>query len=99
VDLVEAEFLKKAVIRGGVHMYNASNAIDVISMCEQHGWSILGIDSFVVTEHQTRPMMDHTLHCSITENKNGYWYEARLFVNERANFGYYFEIVYDISEK
>lgn len=96
MDLVEAKFLKKAIIRGGVHMYNAPDAIDVISMCEQHGWPIVGIDSFIVTENQTRPLIDHMLDCSVTRNENGYWYEAKQFVKERADFGYYFEIVYDI---
>lgn len=95
MDLVEEKFLKKAIIRGGVHMYNASDAIDVIAMCEQHGWPILGIDSFIVTENQTRPLMEHTLDCSITKNEQGYWAEAKRFVEERANFDYYFEIVYD----
>ncbi len=98
MNLVEAEFLKRATIRGGVHMYNASDAIDVISVCEQHGWQILGIDSFIVTEKLTRPLMEHTLDCSITKNENGYWYEAKQFVRERADFGYYFEIVYEINE-
>jgi hypothetical protein len=96
MDLVETEFLKKAVIRGGVHMYNAFDAIDVNSMCEQHGWQILGIDSFIITEHQTRPLMDHALDCSINKSENWYWYEAKQFVKERADLGYYFEIVYDI---
>ncbi len=94
MDFVEEKFLKKAIIRGGIHMYNASDAIEVISMCEQHGWPIFGVDSFSVTEQQTRPMTEHTLHCSIISSANGFWYEAKAFVNERASLGYYFEIVY-----
>ncbi|WP_346353354.1 hypothetical protein [Azotosporobacter soli] len=99
MDLAEAKFLKKAIIRGGVHMYKASDAVEIISMCEQNRWAILGIDSFIVTKYQTRPLMNHTLDCSIARNENGYWYEAKQFVNDRVNRGYYFEIIYDMRGK
>jgi len=94
MDVIEKEFNNKAIIRGGIYLFNPSDALDVIKKCNELNMKILGIDSFKITERLTQPVLDHSIEFKVSGN-DGNWLDAVKFVQERINEGLVFEIVYE----
>jgi hypothetical protein len=63
LDLIEKEFGNRAIIRGGIYLFQQSDAIDVINKCKEQRLTILGVDSFKITRNSTQPQ--YILDCSI----------------------------------
>ncbi|MBB6214117.1 hypothetical protein HNQ80_000186 [Anaerosolibacter carboniphilus] len=95
MDEIENEYSSKATIRGNTYLFVAEDAIDVIKRCHELDRRILGIDSFIITEHATKSILEHCLDCSLQKNKDGCWTIAENFIRERMDLGMVFEIVYD----
>lgn len=95
MDEIEQQFIGKGIVRGGVLFLNPTHAVELIDLCEKLNKRILGIDTFILTETETRPVMEHTADYSMNgDNLSGYWNEAREFVSERSSSGFVFEVVY-----
>jgi len=73
-------------------MFAASSALAFIEAARQQQTPVLGVDSFVVTDTSTQPLMEHTLDLSVS-GPTDTWSEARRFVEERQDLGFMFEIV------
>ena len=95
MDIIEKEFIGKAIIKGGIHLYKSMDALDVIKRCRQFNRNILGIDSFIVTSNITQPVLEHSIDFSTKGIVGGSWLEAEEFVKTRENSGFLFEIVYE----
>lgn len=73
-------------------MLNANDALTFIETARHQQKPIFGIDSFIVTETATQPMMEHILDLSAGVPDDT-WSEARRFVQERQDLGFMFEVV------
>jgi hypothetical protein len=93
MDIIEREFRHKAILRGGIFMFNPSDVLDVIKRCYELNIRIKGIDAFVLTESNTRPVPEQSMDYSYTQEGN--WSDAENFIIERLNSGLVFDIVYD----
>ena len=74
-------------------MLNVYDALSFIESAQQQRRPVLGIDSFIVSENATRPVMEHILDLSVGGLPNDTWTEARRFVEQRKDSGFMFEIV------
>jgi len=90
---LEQSFLARGIKRGGVLMFDAPNTVAFIEAARQQQVPILGIDSFIVTETITQPVMEHTLDLSVGALPIDTWTAAQRFVRERHNLGLMFEVV------
>jgi hypothetical protein len=93
MDTIEKEFNDKAIIRGGIYLFNSVDDVAVIRRCNELKNRILGIDSFKVTENSTQPILEHSVDFSNNVSDSGNWVEAEQFIQERFNEGFLFEIV------
>lgn len=74
-------------------MFDAPSALAFIEAARQQQTPVLGVDSFVVTDASTQPLMDHILDLSVGGSPTDTWSEARRFVEERRDLGFMFEVV------
>jgi hypothetical protein len=74
-------------------MLNVHDALAFIESARQQQRPVLGVDSFVVTETTTQPLMEHILDLSVGGLPADTWSEARRFVEQRRDSGFMFEIV------
>jgi hypothetical protein len=96
-DNVEQSIVHKAIIRGGIHFYMYSDALELIDICEKNGYPILGIDSFIVTEKKTQPFLEDSIDFSNSENTALFeksYESAKEFLKSKRSFGFVFEVVY-----
>lgn len=92
LDAVQKEFYKQAIVRGRTHLYAPTVAVDVIRKCKELGWEIRGLNAFSVTDTTTDPAQEHS--AGADETMEGNWDEAVQFVQEKAETGVLFEVVY-----
>lgn len=95
MDLIESEFIERAIVRGNLLFFRAADAINVIERCYETNKRILGIDSFKITENATQPVLEHSIDFSTTKRNDGSWVEAKKFIEDRINEHLVFEITYD----
>jgi hypothetical protein len=94
LDLIEKEFTSRAIIRGGIYLFQQSDAIDVVNKCKEQQYNIIGVDSFEIIGNSIMPK--EILDCTINTNtKERNWLEAIGFILVSINQGLVFEIVYD----
>lgn len=90
-DNIEQSFLSRAIIRGYTHYYKYEDAIKLIELCQKNEVPILGIDSFIVTETRTQPLLEHSIDFS--DSKDSYE-KAKGFLKSKEEYGFVFEVVY-----
>jgi hypothetical protein len=90
---LEQSFAARGIGRGGVLMLSAPDALAFIEVARQQQTPVLGVDSFVVTETATQPLMEHILDLSVGGMPADTWSEARRFIEQRKDSGFMFEIV------
>ncbi|MDR0271416.1 hypothetical protein [Paenibacillus sp.] len=95
---MESNLENKAIIRGGVYYFQAGDAKALIQMCKDNNYKILGIDSVIITEKKTQPVLEHSIDYS-DQVKRGNWDEAIAFIQSKANLNYMFEVVYDKKDE
>lgn len=72
-----------------------SDALDFIEAARQASTPVLGIDTFIITETTTAPLLEHILDCSEGDDLPAdTWSVARRFVEVRRDSGFMFEIVF-----
>ncbi|PPD58459.1 hypothetical protein [Dehalogenimonas etheniformans] len=54
-DIIKEEFSNRAIIRGGQHYYNTSDALSVVKKARELGWKMIGIYAFRITDEITEP--------------------------------------------
>jgi len=74
-------------------MLNVRDTLAFIETARRQRRPILGIDSFLVTETTTQPLMEHILDLSVGGLPGDTWSEARRFVEQRRESGFMFEVV------
>ena len=94
-NTIEAAFLSKGLVRGGVLLLEARDAIALIEEARKQRIPILGVDAFVVSEQATQPLSAHTLDLSGATGTGPIdtWAEAANFIQARADDGFMFEVV------
>jgi hypothetical protein len=93
---IEDEYRDRAVIRGGILMFGAEDALGMVELARELGVAILGIDVFHLTPSTTRP--DVTLDLSVSPpdaDKAKSWDVAAQFLRSHGGPDQYFEVVLD----
>ena len=90
---LEQSFAGRGIQRGGILMLNATDALAFIEAARVRHTVVLGVDSFIITDTTTQPLMEHTLDLSVGGLPADTWSEARRFVEQRRHSGFMFEIV------
>lgn len=108
---IDSELLSKALIRGGVVMYQTTDALLLVRKLKDANLEIFGIDAFAVIPEsiQVADYIDYTstyyreydpdqYYSKFHVYKDadrGHWREAERFIKDRISTGYYFEITHD----
>ncbi len=92
------------------YVFSAENALALIEKCHEINRIIYGIDVFRTKEaneivdyidysakyYELFNPIEYLRKFHIEKNKDsGHWEEAKQFIKDRMNSGYYFEIVYE----
>jgi hypothetical protein len=84
-------FLRRAPVRrGGTLFLDPRAALELVGMARRRGVRVLGIDTFVLTDTETRPLLDHIADYSSATSS---WDAAEAFIRGRATHGFMFEVV------
>jgi hypothetical protein len=92
MNKVEKLFLSKAINRAGIYLYAKENALNFVEECKKQDVTVLGIDSFYLTESTIQPSMDNSIDFSTASIGKGIFDEAIQFLKQRGD-DLYFEIV------
>jgi|SRR5690349_3515330 len=92
---LEMEFQDRAVRRGGVILFAAQDALELVKRAREERVRVLGIDGFFLTgDGGTQPSMRHSIDLSNTTHRDlDSWTAAESFLKENAHFNLYFEVV------
>ncbi len=89
----EVPLLKRAINRGGLHLYQHDDAMLLVGLCKKHNIQVLGIDAFFISDGKTHPKMEHSIDLSlysiIEANESAY-----KFLAERNKLDLVYEIIY-----
>ena len=88
---IEESIISRAVIRANTHYYEYQDAVKLVELCRQEGIPVLGIDSFIITETKTQPVMEHSIDISYCEDT---YVKAKAFLESKKGYGFLFEVVY-----
>ena len=89
-----AEFRTPMNTRGGILMLTADEACQLVRRAEEEKIRVLGIDSFILREKSTQPVLEHSIDYSAREFvSDSDWQAAATFIKERASLGFHFDIV------
>jgi hypothetical protein len=89
-----AEFRTPKNTRGGILMLTAGDACRLIARAEEEKIRVLGIDSFMLTETSTQPLIEHSVDYSARDFvADSDWRTAIAFIEGRASLGFHFEVV------
>ena len=89
-----AEFRTPMNTHGGILMLTAEEACRLVRRAEEEKIRVLGIDSFILKDESTQPVLEHSIDYSargFVSDSN--WQTAATFIKERASLGFHFEIV------
>jgi hypothetical protein len=89
---IAAEFASRGIVRGGILILDAHEALAMIARAREVAVPILGVDGFWITEQTTQPDMGHSIE--LGEGASS-WTAAEEFVQQRAQTGLMFEVVAD----
>ncbi len=92
MNKVEKLFLSKVINRAGIYLYSKEDALNFVEECKKQDMSVLGIDSFYLTESTIQPSMDNSVDFSTRSIGKGIFDEAIQFLKQRDS-DLYFEIV------
>lgn len=93
LSLSKNNITDKATIRGGLYLYNFSDAIDLITYCKDNNLSILGIDAFIISNDKTQPVSEHSIDYSVS-SQNGNWDKAITFLQSKSSLNHMYEVTY-----
>ncbi|PIH55324.1 colicin E5-related ribonuclease [Paenibacillus sp. LK1] len=93
LSLSKNNITDKATIRGGLYLYNFSDAIDLITYCKDNNLSILGIDAFIISKDKTQPVSEHSIDYSVS-SQNGNWDKAITFLQSKSSLNHMYEVTY-----
>ncbi len=65
VKTLEQTFETRGIRRGGILFLAASDAIALVEAARQQRHPVLGVDSFVITDTTTQPLMEHSMDLSV----------------------------------
>ena len=88
---IEKQFEPVAMIRGGVFLLSATDALRFIDQAERNCVAVEGIEGFKVFGEKIQPNQEHSLDLQGEREQN---HEvAKKFIQERVNSGLWFEVV------
>lgn len=91
---IEAEFVPKGTVRGGILILRSQDALDMVRRCREQGIRVLGLDGFKVTATITQPVMEQSIDLGSIAGSDA-WSKAESFLAERGGSDLYFEVVTD----
>jgi hypothetical protein len=93
MEPIEQEFSCKGVLRGGLLLLKAKDALDMVRRCRELGIEVLGIDGFRITERTTQPLMEESIDLSRLGGGINTWAQAESFLGSRVDTNLFFEVV------
>ena len=89
---IERRFAARGVLRGGLLLLRARDALDMVRRCREEGIEVLALDSFKLTEQTTQPLMEQSVDLSTPDTRDA-WAKAEAFLDARADADLHFEVV------
>jgi hypothetical protein len=96
VQALFEEFRQDAVSRGGLLLFPAAAALEVIEQARVHGLKLLGIDGIYLEGKFTRPSMEDSVDFSLKSYVGDSYSHGVEFIKRHERSGLFFELV--ISE-
>ena len=93
MEPLEQEFCSKGVLRGGILLLKATDALEMVRRCRELGVEVLGIDGFRITDQTTQPLMEESIDLSKPGGAHDGWTLAEAFLGRRADTDIFFEVV------
>ena len=91
---ITEEFSYMGIVRGKTPVFRAPEAMKIVQLCYEREIEILGIDSFIITDKTTQPMMENSVDYTTTGKiEPNSWEEAQQFLKRLSDRDFYFEIV------
>jgi hypothetical protein len=97
---LENEFKNKGVNKGGLLLLKANQALTLIERCKEENLRILGIDTFIIKQGVTQPLMEYSIDfTSINEGQRDClsavetWKRSKFFLENKLESNFFFEIV------
>jgi len=91
VRLVE-EFSDRAVRSGGVTLFQARDALQIVRAAQQRGVVVLGLEAFIAWTNGVEPYLEHTLTTELADDP---WRAASEFLSQYRDTSFLFEIALD----
>lgn len=95
---IEKLFENVGIIRGGILLLKAPDAIKLISKCENENIKILGIDAFHIAEDKTLPVQFYSEDFSLLNDQVedlANYLKAKNFLENHSHLDLHFEIIID----
>lgn len=89
---IELAFRERGVMRGGILLLRAADALALIDAARQKQVHVLGVDGFRLGPSVTQPLMEHALDLSAVPDRADNWQTANDFIR-RQDPELFFEIV------
>jgi hypothetical protein len=87
---IEKQFANEALIRGGVFLLSATDALRFVDACEQKGEDILGVEGFKVFGEKIQPFQEHSF--DLYGKKENTHAITKEFIRQRINSDIWFEV-------
>lgn len=89
---LENRFRSRGVLRGGVLLLPASEALSLVEAAREGAVVVLGVDGFYLGDGATQPALEHSIDLSVVSAANDSWSTALEFIRSRPP-GLHFEVV------
>lgn len=77
-------------------LLQSPDAAQYVERCAEHGFAVLGIDAFLVTDDRAQPLMEYSIDFSASRppvDKDPVYQKATDFLKTRDHLKLWFEII------
>ena len=95
---IEKEFRVKAIVHGGVKLFEADLALKIIEKCRNSKKRVLGFDAFRMIGDKIQPILECGIDYTSSTNKiksENIWDDASTRIKNLSDKNFLFEIVVD----
>ena len=89
-----AEFSDRAIRSGGLTLFQARDALQIVRAAQERGIIVHGLEAFIAWKDGIQPYLEHTIDTDPADNP---WRAASEFLAEYRDTSFVFEIALDQS--
>ena len=86
------EFSERAIRSGGLTLFQARDALQIVRVAQHRGIIVLGLEAFIAWKDGIEPYLEHTL---VTDRADDPWGAASEFLAQYRDTSFVFEIDLD----